>query len=306
MGDNITLVFDYFTSSGNVSIRYGISDCGAERKNGSVILLGGRKEFMEKHVETIDELKQRQFDVYSMDWRGQGLSTRLLSNRHKGHINNYNEYLEDLNCLINDIVMPGAVSPLIILAHSMGGHIALRFLHDYPMAVDRAVLTSPMIDIKVPPFPKWIIKFVALFASKIGCSSSYSAGSGDYSCQNIKFEGNALTSDPVRFMDEHKIIAENPDLALGGVTYGWLAAAFDSIDILMSRGYAEKISQQILIISAGRDRIVSEAAQKAVCSRMLKCRFVSIPGSYHEILKERDEVRKAFWKEFDAFVNDLL
>jgi len=297
------LVFDYFTSSDNVSIRYGISACADKRKKGSVILLGGRKEFMEKYAETTEELKQRQFDVYSMDWRGQGLSTRLLSNRHKGHINDYGEYLEDLNCFVNNIVKPAAVSPLIILAHSMGGHIALRFLHDFPEVICKAVLTSPMIDIMVPPFPKWIIKLAACFASKIGCGSSYSAGSKDYSYQkNIKFEGNTLTSDPVRFMDEHRAIESNPDLALGGVTYGWLAAAFDSIGLLLSKGYAERISTPVFIISAGRDKIVSEAAQKAICSRMSKCRFVGIPDSYHEILKERDKVRNVFWREFDGFI----
>ncbi len=298
------MVYDYFTSSVDVTIRYGICDCEAERKHGSVILLGGRKEFMEKYEETIDELKRRKIDVYSMDWRGQGLSTRLLSNRQKGHINNFNEYLEDLSYFINNIVKPVAVSPLIILAHSMGGHIALRYLHDYPRVVYRAVLTSPMIDIMVPPFLKWIIKFAALFASKTGCGCSYSAGSKDYSYQkNIKFEGNTLTSDPMRFMDEHRAIESNPDLALGGVTYGWLAAAFDSIDLLLSEGYAERISTPVFIISAGSDKIVSEAAQKAICSRMSKCQFVSIPDSYHEILKERDSVRNTFWKEFDIFTN---
>ncbi len=297
------MVYDYFTSSDDVTIRYGICDCGAERKNGSVILLGGRKEFMEKYEETIDELKQRKFDVYSMDWRGQGLSTRLLSNRHKGHINNYGEYLEDMDYFVNNIVKPVAVSPLIILAHSMGGHMALRFLHDFPEVICKAVLTSPMIDIMVPPFPKWIIKLAARFASKIGCGSSYSAGSKDYSYQkNIKFEGNTLTSDPVRFMDEHRAIELNPDLALGGVTYGWLAETFDSIDLLLSKGYAEKILTPVFIISAGRDMIVSEAAQKAICSRMRKCRFVSVSDSYHEILKERDKVRNIFWREFDGFI----
>lgn len=300
------MVFDYFTSSGNVSIRYGIWDCSAERKNGSVVLLGGRKEFMEKHKETIDELKQRRIDIYSMDWRGQGLSTRLLSDRHKGHINNYKEYIEDLDYFINNIVKPVAVSPIIFLAHSMGGHIALRYLHDYPLAVNGAVLTSPMIDINVPYVPGWLVRTISRLAVNKGLGHLYSIGSEGYSASKKKFEGNRLTSDPARFMDEHRTIESNPDFALGGVTYGWLAAAFDSIDILLSRGYAEKISQQVLIISAGRDRIVSEAAQKAVCSRMRKCRFVSIADSYHEILKERDEIRKAFWKEFDAFVNDLL
>ena len=104
-------------------------------------------------------------------------------------------------------------------------------------------------------------------------------------------------------MDEHRAIESNPDLALGGVTYGWLAAAFDSIDLLLSEGYAEKILSPVFIISAGRDKIVSETAQKAICSRMDKCRFVSISESYHEILKERDNVRNIFWREFDGFIN---
>lgn len=295
------MIFDYFNSSGNVSIRYGIWDCGAEKKKGSIILLGGRKEFMEKYVETIEELKQRQFDVYSMDWRGQGLSTRLLENRHKGHINNYGEYLEDLNYFVNKIVRPAAVLPCTILAHSMGGHIALRYLHEFPEAADKAVLTSPMIDILAPNFPRWFIKSFADLASSLGLKNAYSAGSGNYSSGKIRFEGNPLTSDPVRFMDEHRAIAANPDLAIGGVTYGWLKAAFDSIDILTEAGYAERIKTPVLIVNAGRDRIVSAIAQRTICKVMEKGGFVSIPDSYHEILKERDAVRNAFWKEFDTF-----
>ena len=67
-------------------------------------------------------------------------------------------------------------------------------------------------------------------------------------------------------MDEHRAIAESPELALGGVTYGWLAATFKSIDILSGTEYAGKIKTPVLIISAGKDRIVSEAAQRAICS----------------------------------------
>jgi lysophospholipase len=278
-------------------------DCGAERKNGSVILLGGRKEFMEKYAETTEELKQRQFDVYSMDWRGQGLSARLLTNRQKGHINSYSEYLEDLNYFVNNIVRPVAVSPLIFLAHSMGGHVALRFLHDFPEAADKVVLTSPMIDINIPSFPRWLVRFISFCASGAGFGHSYSVGSQGYSAPNIKFEGNTLTSDPVRFMDEHRAIESNPDLALGGVTYGWLAATFKSIDILSSAEYAGKIKTPVLIISAGKDRIVSESAQRAICSVMEKSSFVCIPDSYHEILKERDKVRNIFWREFDGFIS---
>ncbi|MDP3283142.1 MAG: alpha/beta hydrolase, partial [Desulfobacterales bacterium] len=221
--------------------------------------------------------------------------------RQKGHINNYSEYLEDLNYFVNNIVRPAAVSPLIMLAHSMGGHVALRFLHDSPESADKAVLTSPMIDINIPSFPRWLVRFIAFCASRAGFGHSYSVGSKGYSASNIKFEGNALTSDPVRFMDEHRAVAERPELALGGVTYGWLAATFKSIDILSDIEYARKIKTPVLIISAGKDRIVSETAQRAICSVMEEGSFVSIPDSFHEILKERDTVRKTFWKEFDQF-----
>jgi len=296
------LVFDYFTSSDNLLIRYGIWACGSKTKKGSVILLGGRKEFMEKHEETIAELNQRYLDVYSLDWRGQGMSTRMLADRHKGFVNDFKDYGDDLGYFIHKVVRPGAVSPLIILAHSMGGHIALRFIHDHPRVVDKAVLTSPMIDINVPYIPGWMIRSISRLAVENGLGHVYSVGSKGYSASRNRFEGNRLTSDPVRFMDEQRAIELNPDLALGGVTYGWLAAAFDSIDILLSNGYAEKILSPVLIISAGRDRIVSETAQKSICSRMNKCRFVSISESYHEILKERDAVRNIFWREFNGFI----
>jgi lysophospholipase len=300
-GDNIVLVFDYFTSSDNLSIRYGIWKSAEKSKKGSVILLGGRKEFIEKYAETIDELKQRCFDVYSMDWRGQGMSTRMLSDRHKGFVRDFKDYTDDLSYFIHNIVKPTAVSPLIILAHSMGGHITLRFIHDHPQVVDKAVLTSPMIDISIPYIFRRLVRSLSRLAAKNGLGHYYSIGSRGYSVPRNRFEGNQLTSDYKRFMVEQRAIESNPDLALGGVTYGWLAAAFDSIDRILSNGYAEKILSPVLIVSAERDGIVSESAQKSVCSRMGRCRFVSIPESLHEILMENDGIRNIFWNEFDKF-----
>ena len=49
-----------------------------------VILCHGRTEFLEKYREVIGELNNRGCDVWSMDWRGQGLSDRMLVNPQKG------------------------------------------------------------------------------------------------------------------------------------------------------------------------------------------------------------------------------
>lgn len=296
-----SLVYDFIATSDNQFIRYGIWYSHKANKRGSVILLNGRREFMEKYAETIRELNQRGFDVYSLDWRGQGLSSRMLANRHKGFIKNYNNYLNDLNLFVSKIVQSDAANPLVILAHSMGGHIALRFIHEHPEIADKVVLVSPMIDILTWPLPGWLVRLITRVAIKAGLDHAYVIGSDDYTVE--KFKGNRLTSDPERFRDENKAISENPDLALGGVTYGWLSATFESIDILSEPDFAKKISTPILIASAGCDRVVSIKAQKTICSLLPNCRFVEITGARHEILKETDAVRSIFWVAFDSFVH---
>ena len=292
-------VYNFMTTSDNQQIRYGIWYSHHPKKRGSVILLNGRKEFMEKYAETIFELNQRGFDVYSLDWRGQGLSSRMLANKHKGFIKTYDNYLNDLNQFISKIVQPEAAIPLIFLSHSMGGHIALRFIHEHPELVDKAVLVSPMIDILTSPLPRWFARLITWVAIKAGLDQAYIIGSGDYTVE--KFKDNRLTSDPERFMDENKAIVENPDLALGGVTYGWLSATFESIDILTGPDFSKNIITPILIVTAGCDRVVSIKAQKTICSLLPDCRFTEITGARHEIFKETDAVRSIFWDAFDRF-----
>jgi lysophospholipase len=281
-------------------IRYGIWCCQKEPRRGSILLLNGRREFMEKYTETIGELVERGFDVFSLDWRGQGLSTRMLADRHKGYIEDFDIYLKDLEMFVSNIVMPKAAHPSIILAHSMGGHVALRFVHDYPGMADGMVLTAPMIDIFTSSWTRWGARFISRAANTAGFSRSYVLGSGVDT--DKEFEGNPLTSDPVRFMATAQKIAKNPDLALGGVTYGWVSAALKSVDILRKPGFAEQIRTPILLISAGEDRIVSNKAQKKISSSLPTCRFMEIPGSRHEILQETDAVRSIFWDQFDRFM----
>jgi len=293
--------YDFITTPDHQSLRYGIWYSPKEKQKGSILLLNGRREFMEKYSETIEELNHEGFNVYSFDWRGQGLSSRMLANRHKGFIDDYDVYLSDLDMFITKIVKPDSVHPLIIIAHSMGGHIALRFMHDHPDVADMAVLASPMIDIfRSNPF-RVFVKLITRIAIKTGFSHSYAMGSGDYTDE--KFKGNELTSDPVRFMDSKKAITKNPYLALGGATYGWLSATLKSTDILTQPGFAAKITASILMVIAGNDKIVSIKAQKKFCTMLPNCRLKEISDARHEIFKETDAVRSIFWSEFNRFTH---
>ena len=72
-------------------IRFDTYACEAKTCRGIVVLLGGRSEFIEKYSETVDQLLVRKLDVVTFDWRGQGLSDRLLPNRYKGYVETYED-----------------------------------------------------------------------------------------------------------------------------------------------------------------------------------------------------------------------
>lgn len=296
---------NYLKTHDNLNIRYGIWSADRQIESGgkrSIVFLNGRAEFMEKHEETIHELNQKGFDVCSMDWRGQGLSSRMLPERHKGFVRSYDDYLEDLHRFISQIVRLHTPGPVFLLAHSLGAHIALRYVRDHPGVVEKLILVSPMIDIVTAPFPKWLVHYLVKIMIRCGFQNRYALGSEDYLISREKFENNRLTSDPHRFLDDKRAIAVNPDLALGGVTYGWLDATIDSIGILNHPGYADGITEPVQMILAGLDQIVSLNAARNLSNAITNSAHIIIPTARHEILKETDEIRSVFWEAFNRFM----
>ncbi|MFZ0613250.1 MAG: alpha/beta hydrolase [Desulfobacterales bacterium] len=300
--DRAPVRFGTFTTADNTRLRSGRWDPGGLQARGSVVLLGGRKEFIEKYAETAADLNRRGLAVFSFDWRGQGLSGRRLPDRLKGYVRDYRHYVRDLTEFFQNCVQPEAARPVFILAHSMGAHVALRFLHRHPQAVDKAVLVSPMIDIDTKPFPRWLVAGLAGLGRLIGAEEALVPGSDKRTTVDRPFEGNSLTADPRCFAVEKNAVALNPDLALGGVTFAWLSATLASIAHIRRPGYLERIHMPLLMVAAAADRVVSVAAERRACRRLPDCRLVVIPGASHEILMETDTIRSQFWRAFDDFI----
>ena len=295
---------DYLTTSDRRRLRYGIFPCRTPAK-GTVLLLSGRSEFMEKYTETVQDLNRLGFHVYSFDWRGQGLSTRGLKDRHKGYVGSYLEYIGDLHRFVTEILQPHAPKPFICLSHSMGGHIFLRYLHDYPGVFHKSVLVSPMVDIYTPPVPRPLTVWLTHLARRLQKTHAYAPGEGCYRPPDPdRFKTNCLTTDLKRYLTAATAVDGNTDLALGGVTYGWLAATFESIEVLNRPDYLAAVHTPSLMVTAGADRVVPPKAQRKACRAMPDCRFEWIPGAYHEILMEADRFRDRFWEFFDRFVRN--
>lgn len=269
---------------------------------GTVLMLPGFTEFIEKALETVGDLRARGYWVVTLDWRGQGLSDRLLDNPRKGHIADMGLFLNDLEQVLHLTRFADLPGPHILYGHSMGGHLAIRAAHDHPGLFNRVILSAPMADILTGAWPQQMAYGLAKSAVWLGMGRYYVPGTGPYGERYRGYDGNPLTSDPLRFARIHAQIDANPDLALGGPSYEWVYSALRSIRMVNRRAYLSKVSIPVLLLSAGEETIVSNAVQREIAEMLPDCRLVSFPGGRHELLLERDEVREAVWAEIDAFL----
>ena len=270
-------------------------------RKGTVCVFSGRTEFIEKYFEVVRDLRSRGFAVAILDWRGQGLSQRALSDPFKGHVNDFSEYDADLHTFMADVVLPDCPPPLFAIAHSMGATVLLRAAYRGLRWFDRIVLTAPMIKLAQLPMLGYAQR-VARMLRLSGLGSSYIPG-GDASVLALRpFAGNPVTSDPVRYARVAAILEAEPALGLGSPTIGWANAAFKAMTNLAQPTYAAEIRQPILIAAAGRDQLVSTSAIEEFAIHLRAGAHVVIAGAMHEIMMEQDRFRTQFWAASDAFV----
>lgn len=273
-----------------------------DKVRGTVLLFGGRTEYAEKYFEVIGELIARGFAVATLDWRGQGLSDRALDDPRKGYVADFAEFDMDLAIFMKDVAA-SLPKPWIGLAHSMGGNVMMRALHDHPDWFTAMVLTAPMLGLNVGgPFARALVSLIARIGSKIGFARKYLPGSDAKANDEVPFAQNLLTHDRVRYALCQSQIRMEPKLGLGGGTYSWLAAGIRSIARIMQPDYLAAIKTPLCIFIAEKDALIARASLAAAVEGVAHGESVVIPESHHEILIETDDIRERFWAGFDDFV----
>jgi lysophospholipase len=271
----------------------------------TVVLFGGRGEFIEKYAtEIVGELLARGFAVLSMDWRGQGLSSRLLADPGKGHIDDFATYVADLKLFLDGVVAPATQRPVIVLAHSMGGHIVLRALAELgagPIAA--AMLVSPMTGLRQDALLRGAM---AILPQVHALDEQYSLGSGPYVAASRAFPANELTHDEQRFRFTDQWFGADPRLVLGGPTIGWARQALRSIHRADAAGYLERVALPLVLLSGSADTVVDIESHAAVVARLPRAERVVLPGAWHEIMMETDPIRALFWQAFDRLAEETI
>ncbi len=317
-----------------VELRYAHWGSVGGRRRGTVTLLQGRAEFIEKYFETIQDLRERGFAVIAFDWRGQGGSQRLLRNPMRGHIRSFGGYRSDLETILKKVSLTEYPGPHFALAHSAGAAVILSDSTRLRTMLDRAVLCAPLIglpDFDVynpggvwaktrrllnfgrPPAPpttdykastRNMRERLAFGVSKmmfwLGMGWIYVPGGNGNPF--VTFEDNRQTTDRGRFDRFNKVIEKAPELAIASPTAGWLRAAANCMLAFRRRDAGQKVKLPCLIIAAGADRIVCPRAIEEFTSRTRSAGYLEIAGAEHELLTEADVYRDQFWAAFDAFV----
>ena len=257
-----------------------------------------------KYAELCFDLVQAGYSVFLLDHRGQGLSQRELENRHKGYINDFALYEQDLAQFVQQIVLPTQHQSHIALGHSMGCAILAGYLQQ-PHPFRAAIFASPMFGIYTGLVPAGVAEALALAFGALNQRFSktpwYFPGQGNY--REKQFLNNPLTTCLPRYQWLNQLYREHPDAQLGGVTSNWVNAAIYAMRRLQQN--AEKWHTPVLLLQAGADKVVSNHAQnnwyQQLPATVLQQRVV-LAGAKHEIFMEQDSIRQ---QAIDAINNFL-
>ena len=257
---------------------------------GTVVILPGRTEAVEKYGPTAIELARRGYAAVTIDWRGQGLADRPPGAPMTGHVARFTDYQLDLAALMAVLPALGLPAPAHLLAHSMGGAVALRALAaDLPV---RAVaFTAPMWGIRIAPALRplaWALASGAR-AARMGLRLAPGTDLTNY-VAIAPFEGNVLTTDAETFAWMKAQLALHPELGLGGPSMRWLHEA-----LLECRRLSALPSPALpaLTFLGAREKVVDVPAIHRRMARWPGGTLAIVPDAEHEVLMETPAIRTA-------------
>ena len=278
----------------------------------NLLVVNGRADFLEKWADAYTLLHAAGFGIASWDWRGQGLSTRTCSTG-AGHIDSFEQWLADFDSLAGFAHDALPSSPWLAVGHSMGAHLLLRWLTDsarkaHPLRqnLKGAALLSPFFGLGM----SWPLRVAVLQQARRevvrGNGAGFAWGQKPYGAmQKADMRMLLLTASRERFEDEHRWLAANPDLAVGGVSWGWLAAFAESEKTLEAQPL-ENFDLPLLMLLASREQLVSAPAAMRIAKRLPGCTPHIIESAAHELIREADIPRQKTLSHISAFADKVL
>lgn len=261
---------------------------------GTIFLLPGRTEYVEKYGRAARDLAFRGYATLTVDWRGQGLADRALDDPMAGHVGDFAEYQLDMDALLAFAQSENLPQPWFLLGHSMGGCIGLRSL-TRGLPFKAAAFSAPMWGILISAWMRPMAIALSTASRWLRFDHRYTPGTKEATyVLSSPFVANTLTTDPEMWDYMRQQALACPELTLGGPSLGWLQAALTECHAL-----SLEPSPDLAVVTAlgMQERIVDVGPVHARMTRWPKGTLSLYPAAEHEVMMERPATRERFFDE---------
>jgi alpha-beta hydrolase superfamily lysophospholipase len=233
---------------------------------GALIVVHGFGEHSRRYATLVEHLVPRSYALYAFDLRGHGRSPG-----HRGHVNAWAEYREDVYAFVQlvDAQLPG--TPLFLLGHSMGALIALDYLLHHPEGLRGAAISGAPIEPVGVAKPHQV--FLARTLSRLWPRFPL----------QVELELAALSRDTAMV----RAYREDPQVH-GRATARWGAEGLRAVERV--KAGAPQITLPLLIIHGEADRINAVSGSRWLYEQVSSPdkQLRTYPGSYHEVHNDLD------------------
>ncbi|HTT80694.1 MAG TPA: alpha/beta hydrolase [Stellaceae bacterium] len=292
-------VWGEFMAADGALLRWGHLPVGGARAE--CVLVGGFGEFVEKQFETMRDLAARGIAVWCLDWRGQGGSIRPRRLPTRPRARNFERDADDLAGFARAQLRTGL--PRVLVAHSMGGAIALLCLNRHPGLFAAAVLSSPMVGLRTGRVPPSLLRVITRPARAAGLGICFIPGARKWRPSRLPSpERSHATADAERCRLRHAWFSAYPALRHDDATYAWLDSALALIARISKPEFLSAIDTPILLGRPEREVVVSRAAQCRTARLLPHCTLVELVDSKHDPFLERDAIRDYWLTCLERFI----
>ena len=277
----------WLRSSDGVRLRVGHAK-GAQAK-GTVFVLPGRTEYIEKYGYVAGDFAEAGFDVLTIDWRGQGMADRLGADPMVGHVDRFLDFQKDWSAMRSFAAAQNLPKPWFMVAHSMGGCIGLRTLMQ-GADIKAAVFTGPMWGITIAPYLRPLAWAIPRVAEALGQGKRLSPFTSiDSYLTAAPFENNMLTTDADMWDYMRRHIETEAQFGLGGPSLTWLKTALTECKAIAAK--PAPVIPALCFVGAN-ERIVDTTAIRTRMTAWPGGKLLVVDRAEHEVLMEGENIRR--------------
>jgi len=259
----------------------------ANSSRGVVILTHGILEHSGRYDHLVTKLNTQGYTVYSYDLRGHGQSYGI-----RGHISNFDSYVDDLNRMVRLVQDDPELKnvPIYLFGHSMGGLIVYLYVNKFQVSgvIEGVVLSAPGINIPLTFIQNAKIKLAAVLRHIL--PHQYSGESIDRS----------LLTDDLEMIRKHR----EDKLILPDFTFSLGVELIKASDEAKQFVLKNNELPPIFFIQGDRDTII-DAKSNIQTAKLITSEenILIVENGLHESLNSKLEVREGIMAKIVQFLH---